>query len=639
MLEKIREGSQGIIAKSILGLVILTFALAGVGNYLSSTKEQPVAVVNGEEISRTAFDQAFQNERNRMQEQFGEMYAMLAADSAYMSSFRNDVLERLIDETLQKQFARKLGLRVSDDQLRNIIRDMPEFQVNGVFSNDRYLALLRQAGYEPEEFRDLMRDQLARQQLLLGLFSSEFATTAEMQQLAKLQQQTRDIQFTRLAAADFVSAVTVTDQMLQDYYSTHIEQYETEEKVSVEYVELSAAALAGDIEVTEQQIAAYYKEHQSLYGTPEKRQVAHILLESEKDNPELAAKAEALLKQLQQGADFGEIAKANSDDTLTAENGGLLGQLERGELDPTFEDAAFALTEQNRLSGVVKSIYGYHIIRLVDLEPSSVKPLNEVSAEIAQQIRQNEASKRFFELQPQLAEISFEVPDNLDEAAELLGDKVKSTPLFSRTEVAAPLNHPAVLNRIFSASFISEGLNSDVMEIEREHVVVVRIKEHEQARTRTLDEVKADVQAAVLAEQSTKLATEKAQSLLSELAEGSFADVVAAHSLTLQDAAQTPRFGGSLDTEVRSKAFSLPRPAEAGKPSVDVVTLNNGDVALVAVTAVHDAEVPLVPEPAQLDRLADQQAELSFRTLIAALKAEAKITRHLRAEQAQTEEY
>lgn len=639
MLEKIREGSQGIIAKSILGLVILTFALAGVGNYLSSTNEQPVAVVNGEEISRTAFDQAFQNERNRMQEQFGEMYAMLAADSAYMSSFRNDVLERLIDEALQKQFARKLGLRVSDDQLRNIIRDMPEFQVNGVFNNDRYLALLRQAGYEPEAFRDLMRDQLARQQLLLGLFSSEFATTAEMQQLAKLQQQTRDIQFTRLTAADFASAVTVTDQMLQDYYSTHIEQYETEEKVSVEYVELSAAALAAEIDVTEQQIAAYYKDHQSLYGTPEKRQVAHILLESEKDNAELAAKAEALLKQLQQGADFGEIAKANSDDTLTAENGGLLGQLERGELDPTFDDAAFALTEENRLSGVVKSIYGYHIIRLVALEPSSVKPLNEVSAEIAQQIRQDEASKRFFELQPQLAEISFEVPDNLDEAAELLGDKVKSTPLFSRTEVAAPLSHPAVLNRIFSAAFISEGLNSDVMEVEREHVVVVRIKEHEQARTRTLDEVKADVQAAVLAEQSTKLATEKAQSLLSELADDSFADVVAAHSLTLQDAAQTPRFGGSLDTEVRSKAFSLPRPAEAGKPSVDVVTLNNGDVALVAITAVHDAEVPLIPEPAQLDRLADQQAELSFRTLIATLKAEAKITRHLRAEQAQTEEY
>ena len=153
MLEKIREGSQGIIAKSILGLVILTFALAGVGSYLNTPADTHVAEVNGEKISREDFEQAFQNGRARMQQQFGEMYAALAADSNYMNNFRSEVLESLIDEALQKQLAASLGLRVSDEQIREAIRNMTEFQVDGQFNNDRYIALLRQAGYQPEQFR------------------------------------------------------------------------------------------------------------------------------------------------------------------------------------------------------------------------------------------------------------------------------------------------------------------------------------------------------------------------------------------------------------------------------------------------------------------------------------------------------
>ena len=193
MLEKIREGSQGVIAKSILGLVILTFALAGVGSYLSTPAELNVAEVNGETISRADFDQAFQNERARLQQQFGEMYATLSADTAYMTNFRNEVLERLISEKLEQQLAKKLGLRVSDDQVRDAIRGMTEFQIDGSFNNDRYLALLRQAGFQPDQFRELIRTQMTRNQLLRGVVGSEFATAAEMQMLMKLQQQQRDM--------------------------------------------------------------------------------------------------------------------------------------------------------------------------------------------------------------------------------------------------------------------------------------------------------------------------------------------------------------------------------------------------------------------------------------------------------------
>ncbi len=631
MLERIREGSQGIIAKSILGLVILTFALAGVGSYLATPAETNVAEVNGEKISRQDFEQAFQNERARMQQQFGEMYAALAADPAYMNNFRSEVLERLIDERLQQQYADSLGLRVSDEQVRNAIRAMTEFQIDGQFNNDRYLALLRQAGYQPDQFRELIREQMSRNQLVMGLLGSEFATAKEMQLLLKLQQQTRDINFLRFKAADYADQVTITEQMLQDYYTLNLAQFETEQKVAVEYVEISAQTLAADEQVTADKIAAYYDANKARYTREERRQVAHIMLEAEDDNADVAAKAEQLLKQLNEGADFAELAKANSADTFSAENGGVLDWLAPGDMDADFEQAAFALENQGQLSQVVKSAYGYHIIKLVALEPAQVKPLAEVSAEIAQTLQQDRATAAFYELQQRLAEVSFEVPDTLEDAAAAVGQKVIATGLFGRNEATAPLNAPAVLTKLFEADFIEQRLNSEVIELGKERAIVVRIKDHQSARTQSLDEVKAQVESAVRAEQSALLAKQQAEKVLAESANNSLAEQAQALNITLEQSADTPRFGGTLDGEIRAKAFAMARPVDTA--STELAILANGDAALVSVTAVKDAEVTLVPDNAQLDRLADQQAEQAYRALIAALKAKAEISRNLRAAQ------
>lgn len=631
MLERIREGSQGIIAKSILGLVILTFALAGVGSYLSTPAETNVAEINGEKISRQDFEQAFQNERARMQQQFGEMYAALAADPAYMSNFRSEVLERLIDERLQQQYADSLGLRVSDEQVRSAIRAMTEFQIDGQFNNDRYLALLRQAGYQPDQFRELIREQMSRNQLVMGLLGSEFATAKEMQLLLKLQQQTRDISFLRFNAADYADQVSITDQMLQDYYTLNLAQFETEQKVAVEYVEISAQTLAADEQVTADEIAAYYDANKARYTREERRQVAHIMLESEEDNADVAAQAEQLLKQLNNGADFAELAKANSADTFSAENGGVLDWLAPGDMDADFEQAAFALESEGQLSQVVKSAYGYHIIKLVALEPAQVKPLAEVSDEIAQTLKQDRATAAFYELQQRLAEVSFEVPDTLEDAAAAVGQKVMSTGLFARNEATAPLNEPAVLTKLFEADFIEQRLNSEVIELGRERAIVVRVKDYQSARTQSLDEVKAVVESAVRAEQSALLAKQQAEKVLAEIANSSLAEQAQALNMTLEQSADTPRFGGTLDGEIRAKAFAMARPVDTA--SIELATLANGDAVLVSVTAVKDAEVTLVPDNAQLDRLADQQAEQAYRALIASLKAKAEISRNLRAAQ------
>ena len=631
MLEKIREGSQGVIAKSILGLVILTFALAGVGSYLNTPADTHVAEVNGEKISREDFEHAFQSERARMQQQFGEMFNNMSSDSAYMNTFRNEVLERLIDERLQQQLASKLKLRISDEQVRDAIRQMPGFQVDGQFNNDRYIAMLRQAGYQPETLREEVREQLARNQLLLGLISSEFATASEMQLLMKLQQQQRDISFARFKAADFADKVELTEQLLQDYYTLNQAQFETEQKVAVEYLEISAAALTEQQQVTDADIEAYYQANQSRYVRAERRQVAHIMLESEEDNAEVKAQLEAILAELKAGADFAELAKAKSADTFSAENGGVLDWLAAGDMDADFEQAAFALTNVGDVTGVVKSAYGYHVIKLVALEPAQVQPLQDVAAEIAQRLKQEHASTAYYELQQRLAEVSFEVPDTLEDAAEATGLKVLSTPLFSRSEVTEPLSAPAVVKKLFDAAFINDGLNSELIELGKEHAIVVRVKASEAARMQTLEEVKPQVEAAVRAEQSAKLAKQQAEQVLAQLAGSALAASSDTVGVEVEQSLATARFGGSLDAEIRAKAFAMARPSDV--PAIELVTLANGDAALVSVTAVKDAEVTVVPEPAQLERLAEQQADFSYRAVIASLKQQAEITRNLRAVQ------
>ena len=179
MLDKLREGAQGKVAKVILGLIILSFALAGVGSYLNGPARTAPATVNGNEISAPALENAYRNERARMESQMGEAFNQLAANPDYMKQFRRGVLDRLIDQALIDDKARSLGLRVSDEQIKQAIVEMPEFAEDGKFNNDRYLQLIRRAGMTPEMFRDSLRQDMVRQQLMGALLGSEFALKGE----------------------------------------------------------------------------------------------------------------------------------------------------------------------------------------------------------------------------------------------------------------------------------------------------------------------------------------------------------------------------------------------------------------------------------------------------------------------------
>ncbi|MFB2721035.1 peptidylprolyl isomerase [Shewanella xiamenensis] len=615
MLEKIRDGSQGVIAKGILVLVILSFAFAGVSSYLGSTSDVPAAEVNGDKITKAELEQAYQSERARMEQQLGEMFAALSADERYLESIKQSVLERLVADKLIDQAAAAMGLRVSDEQIIAAIKSEPAFQTDGKFDNDRYQAILRQLGYQPQTFRSMMRVDMTRRQLTAALVGTEFVLPGEAKQLAELQGQTRDIRYLVVDSAPYLANASVTDEQVKNYYDANQGQFMSPEKVSLEYVELNAADFAKDSKVTEEEAQAYYDEHKTQYVSNEKRLAAHILIAPGSDEAAAKAKAEDLAKQLDNGADFAELAKANSEDTLSAEQGGKLDWFEPGVMDPSFDAALFAL-QKGQHSAVVKTDFGFHIIKLLDVQPGTTVPFADVKTKIIAQLQEKKAVDQFYSLQSKLADTSYEVPDTLAETAKVVGVEIKTTPLFSRDDVPAALNKPDVVKAAFSDSVMRQGLNSEVIELEPNHVVVIRMKEHHDAGTMPLAEVKADIAERLKQDQANAAARAKAEELMTQVKAGA-ADV------SLIAKAKLGRGAQDLDAAIVTKTFQMPTPSAA--PVVDTVALANGYavIALDKVNAAESVSDELVNALKQ--RLNAQYSEADYRGLIESLKANAKI--------------
>ena len=625
MLDKLREGAQGKVAKVILGLIILSFALAGVGSYLNGPARTAPATVNGNDISAPALENAYRNERARMEAQMGEAFNQLAANPDYMKQFRRGVLDRLIDQALIDDKARSLGLRVSDEQIKQAIVAMPEFAENGKFSNDRYLQLIRRAGMTPEMFRDSLRQDMVRQQLMGAVLGSEFALKGEAEQLDRLYNQTRDLRLIRLAASAYVDGIEVSDAEVEQFYKANSARFMNDETVKVDYLLLDAANLGKNIKVTEQDAQDYYDQHQDLFQRPERRQVAHILIPFGKDEKAAEQKAEAVLAKAKAGDDFAALAKADSSDTFSAKKGGELDWFEKGVMDPAFEKAAFALAKAGDLSAVVKSPFGFHIIKLLGVEPAKTKPFVDVMSDTIARLQSEKAKEQFFAEQQKMADSSFENPDSLDLTAEAMGLQVQSTGYFSQADAPAPLNDPKVLSVAFSEQLRDDNTNSDVIELADGKALVLHIMGHQPKAAKPLAEVKEQVITAIKHDKASEVARGKAQGLLDKLKAGENVQAdLTALGLKVDTHTGVSRFAQEMDQNLVTQAFRMPHPTD-GKPSVELVTEANGDRVVVALDKVN-----VIKEPSQMvsllqGQLGQGKAQADYKSLIDELRKAAKI--------------
>ena len=627
MLERMREGSQGVVAKSILVVIILSFALAGVSGYLGTTSENAVVTINGEAITQQSVDQAYQNERANLQQQYGEQFDLIASNPNFVQQIRAQATQTLITERLIAQTVEEMGLRVGDEQVKDAIRNMPEFQVDGQFDNDLYLSLLRNNNLSPSQFSTNFKRDLVRIQLLQSLVGSEFVLPLEIEQASRLQGQERVARILNIRSDDFAKDATVSNDEINAFYTENNQLFQNPEQVSVDYILLDAEGLANDIIINDQDIQNYYEQHESDYQSEERRKVAHIMVQG--TDSEAKKKAQELLAELNAGADFAQLAKTKSEDAFSAENNGELDWLERGVMDPTFDEAAFALTSAAPISSVVESAFGFHIIKLLDVEEQKITSLANVKDEVETTLRNERIRDAYDDLYQRLSEVAFESPDNLDEASAEVGIKVISTDFFSADEAPSVLGNRLVLNQVFDQTFLNEGLNSEMIELSDLKSIVVHVKDYNAEATKPLADVFEQIQQQLEEQKSAVAAREFVESLIEKLNSGESVNAELSNKkVAFTSNITVERYSRDHDAQVIQRLFQLPKPKN-NEIVRDYVVTAQGDFAVIELSKVIELDTSKVDDAAktQLSTTLERSiSEESYQALVAYLLSTADIT-------------
>jgi len=634
MLQAIKERAQGWVAWAIVILISIPFALWGIQSYLGVGAEPTVAKVDGTKISERQLDRNVQRARMRLRERLGAAYDPALFETTQL---RRQVLEQMIRDAVLLDRSYAMGLRVSDQAVRAAILAEPAFQSDGAFDKGAYERVLRLQGLTPAAYEEQLRQSLLATQLDRAVTRSAFTTDTELAAATRLLRQQRDISYLILPQGGYLPTTPPTAEEIQAYYEANPAQFEAPERVRLAYIILDAEAL-GSEDITDEALRAAYEQRLEEFTTPQQRAIRHILLTvpADADDAEtqaIKARASALKEEIAAGADFAALAAEHSQDPGSAQQGGDLGMVTRGMMDPAFEQAAFEL-QPGMVSDPVRSRFGYHLIEVTAIEGGEPKPFAEVREQLARELGRGDAEATYFELAEQLANLTYEAPDSLIPAAETLGLEVQTSDWIERGGGEGILANPRVITAAFSEEVLARGNNSDLIEPDRDQLraIVLRVDRHEPAAVRPLEAVREEIVAALQAEEASAAALAEAEALLERLRAGAELAAVAPEGDSVPQP-QTPglvsRNQADVPPKVLELAFSAPRPG-AGAISYVAGQQPDGDAVVVAVSAVQDGD-PETMEPAtrasERRLLARIRGEHGFERVLDDLVARADIER------------
>jgi peptidyl-prolyl cis-trans isomerase D len=591
MLLAIRERVMGLVGWVLLGILGIAFSFFGLNWYFQSDSRIFAATVNGVDIPLGEHQRAYQLLRAQVQERLGGAYDPALINEA---ALKKSALEQLIREQLLLQDAEAAGFAISPQLVAARIGAVQGFQEDGRFSKERYERALRLQGMNPTEFEWRLSREMLTQQIVNGIAgtAAPTATTADM--AYQLQGQQRRFSHLTLPLARFTDQVEISDEDISAWYDSHLDAFMTPERVRVQYLELRAEDIEMPDDIDEEVLRQLYEDQPDRFITPEERQARHILisLPADADDDTVAAaraEAEAILQRLDDGEDFGELARTESDDPGSASNGGDLGFFGRGLMTPEFELAVFELEKGGR-SDIVRSPFGFHIIELTDIRPEVVRPFEEARAELVAEYQAEQRSEQFYDRSELLANLVFEQPDTLQAAADALELEVQTSDWLTREGGAGIGEYPQVAAMAFQAEILEGGANSEPVEISTEHLVVIRNLEHEPATARPLDDVREDVQQQLLDSRARELARVHGDELLARLRGGTpFADIAAGEGLEVADSGLIDRQSQTAEPRLVQEAFLLPAPA-TDSISATGITLASGDYVLLQLHEVKPGD-------------------------------------------------
>jgi len=606
MLGAIRKKSKGWVAYLIVGLITVPFALFGIQSYIGGSSNSVIAIVDGEDITVNTYYQEFNTQQRNLQQQLGSSYS-----TEIDHALRQTVIETLINEKLLENFTNSMKLVTLDEEVFSFILSNPVFQLDGVFSEDRYLQVLRLNNFTPltyelEQLKSMSLDQIKR-----NLNHSAFLSTVQIEQLNDLSSQQRDVSFVVLNTEKYKDQIVVNQEQISEYFDNNKSNFIEGRKVQVDFVELSFDNIEQQIEPDNETLQKLYIENEALYTNPEQRRAQHILLEE-------VSNASAILKEIRQGGDFSELARIHSKDITSSEEGGDLGLFERELMVPEFDAAVFGMNVGD-ISDVIKTDYGYHIIKLNEIRPSTLQTFEEVEEQLLALHKKNVNQNALYELQEELSNLAYE--ESIDVVSNQLDLELQTSDFFSELSTEY---EEVFVSTAFSDIVLNDGENSDVIELSKDRFVVMNLVNQQPERQKVLDEVENQIVDILRNLGAKKLIDELARTISSSLTSGDDAQVkalMAENDLEWNDVGWITR-DSQLPFDATSKVYKLSKP-NTGEHTYHSQSADANTTLVIDLKAVKLSDEDINSEIADL-YLSEENNEL-FLSLVKKLRDSAEI--------------
>ena len=512
MFEFIRTHKRWMYGILLL-LIVPSFVFVGMESYQSNDGGAGVATVDGQKITQQEWEDAQRRQIDQARQMMGAQFdqKLFETSEAKQAILNNLVAERAINAEINRAH-----MTVSDATLQKTIMDIQQFrQPDGGFDMEGYKAALAAQGMTPEMFDQRLRRDLAVQQLSGAIQATAFAPRSVANRLSDINDQEREVQELVFPIATYLPQVKVTDEMVKAYYDKNAQLFQIPEQVKAEYVVFNASTVESQVEVTDAEVADFYNKNLKNYTTAEQRSASHILITMSRDADaatQAAAKkkAEAVLAEVRANPDnFAAIAKANSQDPGSAQSGGDLGVVEKGLFVKSVEDSIYAL-KQGETSGLVQSEFGWHIIKLNSIKPSSQRSLDDAKADIAAELKKQKMSTKYTELAGVFSETAYDQSESLKPVADKLKLQIQTADNLTRTPNPAlgdaPINNAKFLAALFSTDSVKNKRNTEAVEVAPSVLVSGRVVEFRPASKRPLAEVDAQIRQRVTLEEAGRLA-------------------------------------------------------------------------------------------------------------------------------------